>query len=557
MTTKLAWNQFNKVPYDTMLWRGIDGTEILTHLVTTLDVGQPVSNFFTTYNGRLHPDAIMGGWMRYQNKDINNDILISYGYGDGGGGPDRVMLETSKRMEKGVRGIPMVRQAFARTFFDELNERVKDNRRLPVWVGELYFEYHRGTYTSMARNKRSNRRSELGLMDLELLSVMAEGKLPYPAERLDALWKNVLLNQFHDILPGSSIREVYEVTREEYERIEAECRALSGERMEALAGDGDGVTVFNTTGVLRNDIVKLDGDWAEALADSDGTLYPVQKTDEGAVVYLKGLPSKGYRTYAKAKAQEIPSPFTLVNDHLLETPYYTVQLDESGLFVRLYDKENDREILKEGERANLMRMYEDKPIYYDNWDIDIYYTEKFWDATQLTEFRWIENGPVRATLALTREISNSLIRQKIHFYAQSRRIEFETYVDWKEHQHLLKVHFPVDVHTDEATFEIQFGNLTRKTHQNTSWDKARFESCGQKWMDVSEGHYGVSLLNDCKYGHSVKDGNIALTLIKSGIEPNPETDQEEHFFTYALYPHAEGRHGAGGLSAQPAGARGK
>ena len=439
----------------------------------------------------------------------------------------------------------MVRQAFARTFFDELNERVKDNRRLPVWVGELYFEYHRGTYTSMARNKRSNRRSELGLMDLELLSVMAEGKLPYPAERLDALWKNVLLNQFHDILPGSSIREVYEVTREEYERIEAECRALSGERMEALAGDGDGLTVFNTTGVLRNDIVKLDGDWAEALADSDGTLYPVQKTDEGAVVYLKGLPSKGYRTYAKAKAQEIPSPFTLVNDHLLETPYYTVQLDESGLFVRLYDKENDREILKEGERANLMRMYEDKPIYYDNWDIDIYYTEKFWDATQLTEFRWIENGPVRATLALTREISNSLIRQKIHFYAQSRRIEFETYVDWKEHQHLLKVHFPVDVHTDEATFEIQFGNLTRKTHQNTSWDKARFESCGQKWMDVSEGHYGVSLLNDCKYGHSVKDGNIALTLIKSGIEPNPETDQEEHFFTYALYPHAEGWREAG------------
>ena len=547
MTTKLAWNQFNKVPYDTMLWRGIDGTEILTHLVTTLDVGQPVSNFFTTYNGRLHPDAIMGGWMRYQNKDINNDILISYGYGDGGGGPDRVMLETSKRMEKGVRGIPMVRQAFARTFFDELNERVKDNRRLPVWVGELYFEYHRGTYTSMARNKRSNRRSELGLMDLELLSVMAEGKLPYPAERLDALWKNVLLNQFHDILPGSSIREVYEVTREEYERIEAECRALSGERMEALAGDGDGVTVFNTTGVLRNDIVKLDGDWAEALADSDGTLYPVQKTDEGAVVYLKGLPSKGYRTYAKAKAQEIPSPFTLVNDHLLETPYYTVQLDESGLFVRLYDKENDREILKEGERANLMRMYEDKPIYYDNWDIDIYYTEKFWDATQLTEFRWIENGPVRATLALTREISNSLIRQKIHFYAQSRRIEFETYVDWKEHQHLLKVHFPVDVHTDEATFEIQFGNLTRKTHQNTSWDKARFESCGQKWMDVSEGHYGVSLLNDCKYGHSVKDGNIALTLIKSGIEPNPETDQEEHFFTYALYPHAEGWREAGAV----------
>ena len=192
-----------------------------------------------------------------------------------------------------------------------------------------------------------------------------------------------------------------------------------------------------------------------------------------------------------------------------------------------------------------MRMYEDKPIYYDNWDIDIYYTEKYWDVTELTSLRWTDVGAVSATLELERCISSSLIRQKIRFYANSRRIDFETYVDWHEHQHLLKVHFPVDVHTDEATFEIQFGNLKRKVHTNTSWDVARFESCGQKWMDLSEGHYGVSLLNDCKYGHSVKDGCIGLTLIKSGIEPNPTTDQEEHFFTYALYPHAEGWQQAG------------
>ncbi len=546
MTTKLAWNQFNKVPYDTMLWRGIDGTEILTHLITTLDVGQPTERFFTTYNGRLHPDSIMGGWMRYQNKDINNDILISYGYGDGGGGPDREMLETSVRMEKGVKGIPAVRQAFARTYFDELNERVKDHARLPVWVGELYFEYHRGTYTSMARNKRSNRKSELGLMDLELLGVLAQGKLPYPEEELEAMWKKVLLNQFHDILPGSSIHEVYEVTKKEYSEIAEMCGALKQERMEALAGAGDGVTVFNTTGSTRNDVIMLDGAWAEALADEEGNLYPVQKTAEGAVAYVENLPSKGYRTFAKAKAPEhIPSPFVLEGDRRLETPYYIAEFDENGLFTRIYDKENDREVLKAGERANLMRMYEDKPIYYDNWDIDIYYTEKFWDVDDVTAMEWTENGPVRMTLEITRRVSSSLIRQKIHFYAKSRRIEFETYVDWKEHQHLLKVHFPVDVHTDEATFDIQFGNLTRKTHQNTSWDKARFESCGQKWMDVSEGHYGVSLLNDCKYGHSVRDSNIALTLIKSGIEPNPVTDQEEHFFTYALYPHAGGWREAG------------
>lgn len=189
MTTKLAWNQFNKVPYDTMRWRGIDGTEILTHLITTLGVGQPETDYFTTYNGMLHPDAIMGGWKRYQNKYLNNDILISYGYGDGGGGPTREMLETSLRMEKGVKGIPRVRQAFAGKYFEELEQRVKDHPRLPVWEGELYFEYHRGTLTSMARNKRSNRKSELGLMDLELLGVMAQEHVEYPWEELDALWK--------------------------------------------------------------------------------------------------------------------------------------------------------------------------------------------------------------------------------------------------------------------------------------------------------------------------------------------------------------------------------
>ncbi|HKM04343.1 MAG TPA: glycoside hydrolase family 38 C-terminal domain-containing protein, partial [Lachnospiraceae bacterium] len=196
-------------------------------------------------------------------------------------------------------------------------------------------------------------------------------------------------------------------------------------------------------------------------------------------------------------------------------------------------------IVQEGMKANLIRMYEDKPIYYDNWDIDIFYTEKYWDVDSYESMEWTELGPVRATLEITRKISNSTVKQHIYFYANSRKIEFNTYVDWKEHQHLLKVHFPIEVHTDEATFDIQFGNLTRKTHQNTSWDRARFESCGQKWMDLSEGHYGVSLINDCKYGHSVKDSNMALTLIKSGIEPNPTTDQEEHFFTYAIYPHGE------------------
>lgn len=546
MTTKLAWNQFNKMPYDTFRWRGIDGTEILTHLITTLGVGQPVKNFFTTYNGMLHPDALIGGWQRYQQKEINNDILVSYGYGDGGGGPTRAMLENSDRMEKGVTGLPRVRQAFARTYFDELNARVQGSKRLPVWEGELYFEYHRGTYTSMARNKRSNRKAELHMMDLELLSVLAQDRLPYPAQEMDGMWKTILLNQFHDILPGSSIHEVYEVTKREYEALERQISVLRGERLAALAAPSDAVTVFNTKGFASDETVCLGQLDAAALVDADGARYPVQQTAEGAVAFLPALPAKGWRAYSVSNQPEpCAAPFALADDHHLETPYYTVELDENGLLSRLYDKENRREVLRPGQRGNLMRMYEDKPIYYDNWDIDIYYTEKYWDVTELTSLRWTDVGAVSATLELERCVSSSLIRQRIRFYANSRRIDFETYVDWHEHQHLLKVHFPVDVHTDEATFEIQFGNLKRKVHTNTSWDVARFESCGQKWMDLSEGHYGVSLLNDCKYGHSVKDGCIGLTLIKSGIEPNPTTDQEEHFFTYALYPHAEGWQQAG------------
>jgi len=545
MTTKLAWNQFNKIPYDTMRWRGIDGSEVLTHLITPLGVSQPIKDYFTTYNGMLHPDAIMGGWIRYQNKDINNDILVSYGYGDGGGGPTREMLETSIRMEKGVRGIPAVRQEFARTYFDELKERVGENKRLPVWEGEFYFEYHRGTLTSMARNKRSNRKSELGLMDLELLSVMAEQTVEYPAKELDAMWKLVLLNQFHDILPGSSIHEVYEVTKEEYGRLAGQLADMCRERRRAVAGEGDAVTVFNTIGRMRDDIVNLGDFEGEALTDETGAVYPVQKTADGSIAFVKNLPSKGYKSFSQARAAEKKAPFTLRGDYDLETPFYRVRLDEQGMFTSIYDKENDREVVQEGGRANLFRMYEDKPIYFDNWDIDIYYTEKFWDVDNVEHMEWTEAGEVRAVLEITRKASNSTIRQKVIFYADSRRIEFVTHVDWKEHQTLLKVHFPVAVHTDEATFDVQFGNLTRKTHRNTSWDVARFESCGQKWIDLSEGHYGVSLLNDCKYGHSIRDSNMALTLIKSGTEPNPVSDQEEHEFTYALYPHAEGWRAAG------------
>lgn len=559
MTTKLSWNQFNKVPDDTLLWEGIDGTKVLTHLISTLGVGQSVDRFFTTYNGILHPDAIMGGWQRYQNKEMNHDILVAFGYGDGGGGPTREMLETGRRMEKGIRGIPKVRQESSLTYFTELSERVKDSRRLHTWTGEFYFEYHRGTYTSMARNKRSNRKSELLLMDLELLAVLAEKRgAAYPAEDLERLWKMVLLNQFHDILPGSSIKEVYEVTKREYEQVAEEGGRLLKERKEAVAGAGDGVTVFNTLGFTRRSLTVLP-DGVTSLTDK-GEALPSQEIGSLRYSLTGEIPSKGYSVYGSVReadggtADEAAggvvensaaesggdTPFSVlktVDGFVITTPFAKVDMAADGSFTSLLDLSENRQVWKAGEAGNRLRIYEDKPIYYDNWDIDVFYTEKYWDLDEPASIAVTSVGPLCLQITVNRSFMHSRMTQDIRFYAHSPRIDFNTWVDWKEHQYLLKAGFPVDVHTDEAAFDIQFGNVVRKTHTNTSWDRARFESCGHKWMDVSESGYGVSLLNDCKYGHSVREGCIELTLIKSGIEPNPDTDNEEHVFTYSLYPH--------------------
>ena len=559
MTTKLSWNQFNKVPDDTLLWEGIDGTKVLTHLISTLGVGQSVDRFFTTYNGILHPDAIMGGWQRYQNKEMNHDILVAFGYGDGGGGPTREMLETGRRMEKGIRGIPKVRQESSLTYFTELSERVKDSRRLHTWTGEFYFEYHRGTYTSMARNKRSNRKSELLLMDLELLAVLAEKRgAAYPAEDLERLWKMVLLNQFHDILPGSSIKEVYEVTKREYEQVAEEGGRLLKERKEAVAGAGDGVTVFNTLGFTRRSLTVLP-DGVTSLTDK-GEALPSQEIGSLRYSLTGEIPSKGYSVYGAVReadggtADEAAggvvensaaesggdTPFSVLktaDGFVITTPFAKVDMAADGSFTSLLDLSENRQVWKAGEAGNRLRIYEDKPIYYDNWDIDVFYTEKYWDLDEPASIAVTSEGPLCLQITVNRSFMHSRMTQDIRFYAHSPRIDFNTWVDWKEHQYLLKAGFPVDVHTDEAAFDIQFGNVVRKTHTNTSWDRARFESCGHKWMDVSESGYGVSLLNDCKYGHSVREGCIELTLIKSGIEPNPDTDNEEHVFTYSLYPH--------------------
>ncbi|MEG2814237.1 MAG: glycoside hydrolase family 38 C-terminal domain-containing protein, partial [Oscillospiraceae bacterium] len=530
----------------TFMWRGIDGTETFTHLITTQDATQPKDSFYTTYNGKLDPVCLMRGWDRYHEKDLNNDILVCYGYGDGGGGPSRPMLETGIRMEKGITGSPKVRMEPSLQYFDELYERVGENKNLPKWVGELYLETHRGTYTSMARNKRSNRKCELLWADVELFSVMAEALgESYNTNEIYKAWETILLNQFHDIIPGSSIFEVYEVTKKEYADLESRGKEIIAQKLQKIANATSAKTnelvVFNSLSFDRDDSVIVDNPFysdVTSFIDSANNILPVAKTADGKITFNPVcIPAKGYSIFTPSKEILSSNERIIINDDSIETPFYKITFDKSYQFTSIFDKDFSREIIKDGQKANVLRVFEDKPTYYDNWNIDIFYTQKSWICDDVTSANWIENNDVRAVLEIKRQFLDSTIIQKVIFYTNSRRIDFDTYVDWKQFNLLMKCEFPVDINANEATYDIQFGNLKRPTHKNTSWDAARFEVCGHKWADLSEGNYGVALLNDCKYGYAINDSTMTLSLIKSGCVPNPIADQEEHFFTYALLPH--------------------
>jgi len=537
MTTKMSWNQWNKMPYDTFIWRGIDGSEVFTHMITTTYPNAPADSFYTTYNGNLSAHGAMGAWERYQQKEFSNDVLICYGHGDGGGGPTREMIEMGKRLSKGIKGAPKVHFGNSKQYFDSIYEKTINNEKLPKWVGELYLEYHRGTYTSIARNKRSNRKSELLLQDLEFVSVMANDK-PYPKKELEAMWENVLLNQFHDILPGTSIKEVYDVTKEEYTKLNEKANTLLSERLPTAASVCGDLAVVNTLGFERDDIVTLPENLnAKAITYGDENISICQETHDGnKIAYVSKMPAKGVMGLKTADTPNKESP--IVIDGLnIETPFYKAKFDKNGFIASLLHKDSGREVLSGNVLGNELRVYEDKPMKWDNWDIDVYHTEKSWVIDETTTVKWLDKGPVRATLLVERTFLESTISQKIHFYADIRRIDFETYVDWNQSQLLLKARFGTDIMSPTATYDIQFGNVSRPTHKNTTWDEARFETCAHKWADLSEGGYGVSILNDCKYGHAIHDGIIALTLIKSGIEPHQTADREEHWFTYSLLPH--------------------
>ncbi|NMP22753.1 alpha-mannosidase [Sulfobacillus harzensis] len=541
MTTKLSWNQTNRMPHDTFRWRGIDGSEVMAHFVTTpsrpLDVR-------STYNGDITAASVTGIWDAYQDKDLNQDLLLSFGHGDGGGGPTRDMLEMRRRLED-MPGMPRVKSGIATQYFRDLAQRLETaERATAVWDDELYLEYHRGTFTSQGAIKRLNRKLELALRRAEWMAVqeaMAHHSWAhYPGDALKSIWQVLLRNQFHDILPGSSIAEVYEDARAELGDALERAEALGQQSASRLASAShDGLTVYNAANWARVGPVRLPVlAPGEAYAADDGRRLPAQSTAQGVLVEVE-VPAFGstrIRRVPDDSRTTEPCPFD-AGERRLTTPFYEVEWNAYGQMTRLYDREAQREIIAAGECANVLQVFEDKPLRFDAWDIDPFYQDKRTDVTALKAWTVVEAGPLRAVYRATWQFGKSTIDQDIVFFAHHRRIEFHTHVDWHQRQQLLKVAFPVSIRAREATYDIQFGNIKRPTHANTSWDAARFESVAHQWVDLSEHDYGVSLLNDSKYGHDVKDHVMRLSLLKSALYPDPDADQGAHQFVYALFPH--------------------
>lgn len=545
MTTKISWNQYNRMPHDTFKWRGIDGSEILTHFITTPEPWSQPGSWFYTYNGRLTPKTVKGVWDAYTDKGITNDLLVSYGFGDGGGGVNREMLEYRKRLDK-MPGLPNVKTGKASDYFRCLKEKVeKTEEYVHTWDGELYLEYHRGTYTSQAYTKMMNRKLELLYRETEWLSTVTcltnnDWSL-YANNEITKGWKTILRNQFHDIIPGSSITEVYEDAKQEYKEAEDIALDIQNKLEEIYINKDEHTwTIVNNSNWDRNESIDIKCDEDGSFYDEDGNKLKYQRNKDEYTVEIKNIPALGYKRII-LKIDDVQDDNNSVFEYCdgkISTPKYNIEWNEYGQLTSIYDKENKREVLAKGERGNVLQMFEDKPMAHEAWDIDIFYQEKMREVKDLQSVELIEDGNIKAVIRFKYKYMNTTISQDMIVYANSNRIDFKTNVDWREKKQLLKVAFVVDIRSTMATYDVQFGNVKRPTHWNTSWDRARFESVAQQWVDLSERNYGVSLLNNCKYGHDIKDNVMRLTLLKSATHPDPVQDQGEQNFTYSLLPHS-------------------
>ncbi|MCF6409489.1 alpha-mannosidase [Pseudalkalibacillus salsuginis] len=536
MTTKLNWNDTNRFPYDLFNWEGIDGTKILSYLHNIL--GQ-----------QTDPADIHRTWEDYNQKNEFPERMLVYGYGDGGGGVTREMIEYLERSSN-LPGLPDVKFDKVHDFFDRIDSK---KPQLPNWYGDLYLELHRGTYTTHAKTKKNNRKAESLYRELEIWNSLAHITLgtAYPMEEINKGWQLIMLNQFHDIVPGTSISPVYDLSEKQYNELFEIGTRLKEEAIKYITqsinteGPGQPIILLNSLSWTRDEMITITGGkelLTKKIIDKQGNSYKtdfIVSDDESVTLntYIDRIPEMGYKTVWLEDADQQEVALSKEFSSHWETLVYKVEFTDNGWISRLYDKEADKEIIKDGEYANELQIFDDLPTDWDAWDIDPNFEKQREINPHLMDSKVIYKGSVSDKLEFIWKVNHSLVTQEITFYHDSKKIDFKTTVDWLEKHKLLKVAFPVNIYSSKATYEIPFGSIERATHNNTSWEQAQYEVCGQRWADLSEGNYGVSLLNDCKYGYDIKGNKIRLSLLRAPKWPDTQADLMKHEFTYSLFPH--------------------
>jgi alpha-mannosidase len=534
-THKLSWNEQNEFPHHSFNWEGIDGSRVLTHF--------PPAD---TYNGMSLGNGVeeaVKSAKNYKERETHGEAAYLIGWGDGGGGPNREMIEDVEKIGE-MDPTPDAEFRELKEFFTDLEESRDD---FESWYGELYLERHRGTFTTQGEVKRQNRKLEFLLRETEFWSVLAairEEEFDYPGDEIEEAWKAYLFNQFHDILPGSSIRDVYVDTKRDYGEIRENCDQLLEEAKKTvlpIQEDANHVFVSNSLPWKMDRVVETEvtGPAGEALTGEtrNGEDVPVQRAYDGKTLFeARDLPATGGKSFAiRSGTGRIDNPIEVSNGGL-ENEKIALDLTTRGEIKSIYDKEADREVVS--GTANRLVAYRDVPTEYQAWELEEDIYENREDLPHPERSEKLESGPVRGILKQTRSYGDSEIVQKIKIYRNSKKIDFSTEISWHEEKILLKTLFPVDVRTRQANYEVQFGHFDRSTHKNTSWDEAKFEVPHQKWVDVSEYGYGAALLNDGKYGVNVDKTVIGLSLLRAPKWPDPEADMGRHEFTYSFLPHS-------------------
>ncbi len=524
LTQKISWNRINHFPYNTFWWRGIDGTEVLTHF--------PPEN---SYNTNLFFAQLAKGQDDFEEKATQKEFASLFGIGDGGAGPSYAHIENGL-LARNFEGVPKVHFSTAQSFFERILANT-DAKELPIWVGELYLEMHRGTLTTQARTKRNNRKLEQLLTLTEFVCSLLPAS-QYPRKELDKLWKTLLLNQFHDILPGSSIHKVYETTEKEHgEMFLALTSLLKEAAKKLLQPKKNTLTLVNSLSCDYKRPVELPHEWADGtICDSDGNAVTAQLEDDGSITAMVTLKPGEWKILQCVATEHGIAKCKEDSQLVLENDLVRYEFAKNGMLLSAQRKSDGYEFLR--ETGNVFTLYADQPITYDAWDIDSWYTREAlgnaktsFDATRIC-------GPVRSVLRFSLKIGNSAIDQEVSLAKDSMVLEFKTAVDWHESHKMLRVAFPTTIDSDHAAYDVQYGYINRPTHSSTSWDAAKFECCGQRYVDLSDRDNGIALLNDCKYGHHIHDNVIDLNLLRSPKFPDFTADQGLHTFTYALMPHS-------------------